>query len=163
MSDTQALRQGERAVDLPPPADATLRFIGAIRTPWPRREDCPRQGDPDNGPECRIVVDPAWRPALQGLEEHDRIEVYYWMHQSRRDLVAQSPRDDGQTLGTFSIRSPIRPNPIATSIVRLLRIEDGTLVVRGLDCMDGTPLVDLKPERKSFCLRAGGAQIPSEG
>ncbi|MCZ7676066.1 MAG: tRNA (N6-threonylcarbamoyladenosine(37)-N6)-methyltransferase TrmO [Roseovarius sp.] len=149
MSDTQALRPGEQAVDLPSAADAALRFIGTIRTPWTRREDCPRQGDPD-GPECRIVIDPVWHPALKGLDAHDRVEVLYWLHESRRDLVAQSPRSDGETLGTFAIRSPIRPNPIATSIVRLLRIEDGTLVVQGLDCLDGTPLVDIKPDRRSF-------------
>ncbi|MCZ7677169.1 MAG: tRNA (N6-threonylcarbamoyladenosine(37)-N6)-methyltransferase TrmO [Roseovarius sp.] len=155
MTGAQPLRPGEVAVDLPAAGDAALRFIGTIRTPWARREDCPRQGDAEAGPECRIVLDPVWHPALKGLEAHDLVEVFYWMHQSRRDLVAQSPRGDGKTLGTFAIRSPIRPNPISTSVVKLLRIEDGTLVVRGLDCVDGTPLVDLKPDRSSFRPKPG--------
>ena len=68
----------------------------------------------------------------------------------RRDLVRQSPRNDGIARGTFSLRTPARPNPIGTQIVRLLRVEGATLVVRGLDCGDGTPLIDVKPERGSF-------------
>jgi tRNA (Thr-GGU) A37 N-methylase len=52
--------------------------------------------------------------------------------------------------GTFSIRSPVRPNPIGTSIVLLDRIEGNRLFVRGLDCLDGTPLLDLKPDRSLF-------------
>jgi tRNA (adenine37-N6)-methyltransferase len=76
--------------------------------------------------------------------------VLYWLHRSRRDLVLQSPRDDGATRGTFALRSPVRPNPIGTSLVELLRIEGFTLFVRGLDCLDGTPLIDLKPDRCLF-------------
>ena len=68
----------------------------------------------------------------------------------RRDLVHQSPRNDGATRGTFSLRSPVRPNPIGTSIVALLSVEGSTLLVRGLDCVDGTPLIDIKPDRCLF-------------
>lgn len=68
------------------------------------------------------------------------------MDRARRDLVLQSPAHDGTTRGTFALRSPNRPNPIASSIVRLIAIEGTTLVVRGLDCLDGTPVVDVKPE-----------------
>ncbi|PKP63675.1 MAG: tRNA (N6-threonylcarbamoyladenosine(37)-N6)-methyltransferase TrmO, partial [Alphaproteobacteria bacterium HGW-Alphaproteobacteria-8] len=64
----------------------------------------------------------------------------------RRDLVRQSPRRDGATVGTFALRSPVRPNPIASSVVTLVAVEGDTLVVRGLDCVDGTPLIDIKPE-----------------
>ena len=84
------------------------------------------------------------------MEAFDRIEVLYWLHLSRRDLVWQSPRNDGDTRGTFSLRSPVRPNPIATSIVTLDRLEGSTLFVRGLDCLNGTPLLDLKPDRSLF-------------
>src|SRR3546814_15724659 len=69
------------------------------------------------------------------------------MHRSRRDLVRQSPASDGRTRGTFTLRSPLRPNPIAASIVRLEGVEGTTLLVRGLDCVDGTPLPDVKPGR----------------
>jgi tRNA (Thr-GGU) A37 N-methylase len=67
------------------------------------------------------------------------------MDQARRDIVRQSPKSDGNTRGTFSLRSPVRPNPIASSVVRLVGREDSALLVRGLDCLDGTPLIDIKP------------------
>lgn len=89
-------------------------------------------------------------PALQGLEAYSRIEVLYWLHLSRRDLVLQSPANDGEVRGTFSLRSPARPNPIGTAIALLQRIDGGTLYVRGLDCIDKTPLVDLKPDGTLF-------------
>jgi tRNA-Thr(GGU) m(6)t(6)A37 methyltransferase TsaA len=153
MADLSDLRPNEQAVDLSPPSDATLRFIGAIQTPWRSREDCPRQGRLD-GPECRLVIDPVWHNALRGLEEYRMIEVLYWLDRSRRDMILQSPKSDGQTVGTFALRSPVRPNPIGTSLVTLERIEAGTLFVRGLDCLDGTPLIDIKPDRCAFTPKA---------
>lgn len=146
MTTDSDIRPNERAVDPGEANDAQLRFIGTIRTPWPDRDACPRQGSED-GPECRLVVDPIWHPALEGLEPGGTIQVLYWLDRARRDLVTQSPRRDGRTTGTFSLRSPVRPNPIGSSVVRLVRVEDGEVVVRGLDCIDGTPLLDIKPER----------------
>ncbi|MNT84644.1 S-adenosyl-L-methionine-binding protein [compost metagenome] len=64
--------------------------------------------------------------------------------------MLQSPGNNGETHGTFALRSPVRPNPIGTSIVKLEAIEDNVLLVRGLDCLDGTPLIDLKPDRTLF-------------
>ncbi|WHZ36481.1 tRNA (N6-threonylcarbamoyladenosine(37)-N6)-methyltransferase TrmO [Sagittula sp. MA-2] len=147
------IRAGEATVADAPADDARLTFIGRIRTPWTDRRDCPRQGSED-GPECTLVVDEAWHPALAGLEAYATIEVLYWLDRSRRDLLTQSPRADGTTLGTFALRSPVRPNPIGTSIVRLDGIEHGTLTVRGLDCLDGTPLLDIKPDRALFIPKA---------
>lgn len=149
------LRPGERAVAAPAPTDASLTFVGVIRTPWTDRAQCPRQGSPD-GPVCVIEVFPPWVEALDGVDGRERLEVLYWLHESRRDLVAQSPRG-GVVRGTFSIRSPVRPNPIGTAIVRLVRLEGAILHVRGLDCLDGTPLLDLKPDRSLF-----GAPAPDE-
>ena len=143
------IRPGEVAVEPPPPTGAGLVFIGRIHTPWTDRLACPRQGRLD-GPTCRIEVFEPWVAALDGIAEFERLGVLYWLHQSRRDLVRQSPRDDGATRGTFSLRSPVRPNPIGTQIVRLVRVEGGSVFVRGLDCLDGTPLIDLKPDRCAF-------------
>ncbi|MEF2072993.1 tRNA (N6-threonylcarbamoyladenosine(37)-N6)-methyltransferase TrmO [Consotaella aegiceratis] len=143
------VRPGERTVAAPPPTDAGLVFIGRIRTPWQDRMDCPRRGR-DDGPICRVEVFDLWRDALKDVAGYGRLEVLYWLHQSRRDLVWQSPRNDGETRGTFALRSPVRPNPIGTSVVHLERIEGTTLFVRGLDCLDGTPLIDLKPAREEF-------------
>jgi tRNA (adenine37-N6)-methyltransferase len=149
MSDATAegegtLRPGEIAVAPPSRPDAGLFFIGIIHTPWPTRRDCPRRGDV-NGPVCTIVVEERWRPALTGLAGHPRLQLLYWMHQARRDLVQQAPAHLGRITGTFALRSPVRPNPIASSIVELVEVEGGTLRVRGLDCLDGTPLIDIKP------------------
>lgn len=143
------IRPGERVVEPPPPTDAGLVFIGRIRTPWTSRMATPRQGRRD-GPVCRIEIFDPWVEALQDIEEFEELEVLYWLNLSRRDLVLQSPARDGTTRGTFSIRSPARPNPIGTSIVGLVAREENTLLVRGMDCLDGTPLLDLKPERTRF-------------
>jgi len=143
------IRAGEIAVAAPEPRDAGLVFIGRIHTPWQERLDCPRQGRHD-GPVCRIEIFEPWVAALKGVEKFAQLEVLYWLDQSRRDLVAQSPKSNGETHGTFSLRSPVRPNPIATSIVKFEKIEGNSVYVRGLDCLDGTPLVDLKPDRCLF-------------
>jgi tRNA-Thr(GGU) m(6)t(6)A37 methyltransferase TsaA len=143
------IRKAEVAVDLPAPSDAGLVFIGRIRTPWTSRLTAPRQGRAD-GPVCRIEIFDPWLPALKGLESYSRVEVLYWLHLSRRDLVLQSPANDGTVRGTFALRSPVRPNPIGTSIAALVGIEGATVLVRGLDCLDETPLLDLKPDRTLF-------------
>ncbi len=149
MVQASGLREGELAVETPPPRDAGLVFIGRIRTPWTSREDTPRQGSHD-GPVCRLEIFEPWVPALKGVDFYSNLEVIYWLHQSRRDLVLQSPKDNRSTRGTFSLRSPQRPNPIGTSIVKLVRVEGNTVLVRGLDCLDDTPLIDLKPDRCEF-------------
>ena len=97
------IRDGEVAVTPPSPDDAGLVFIGRIHTPWTSRMEAPRQGRTD-GPICRIEVFEPWVKALEGLAHYKRIEVLYWLHMSRRDLVMQSPRSDGAVRGTFSLR-----------------------------------------------------------
>ena len=80
-----------------------------------------------------------------GIEAHQRLEVLYWMHLARRDLTLQNPKTRGELFGTFALRSPMRFNPIASSVVTLIRLEPSALVVRGLDCVDGTPVIDIRP------------------
>ncbi len=143
------IRASERAVEMPATTDAGLVFIGRIRTPWQSRLVCPRQGRPD-GPVCRIELFEPWVRALDGITAYERLEVLYWLHLSRRDLVRQSPANDGNARGTFSLRTPVRPNPIGTSIATLVAQEGATLLVRGLDCLDDTPLLDIKPDRTLF-------------
>jgi tRNA (adenine37-N6)-methyltransferase len=155
---TQPIRDHEIAVEAPLPADATLAFIGRIETPWPRREDCPRRGRLD-GPDCTLVVDPPWDQALDGIEGFGMLDVLYWLHHSRRDLVRQNPAHADRPRGTFALRSPIRPNPIGLSRVRLIGREGNRLVVRGLDCVNGTPLLDIKPET---CPGAAPHESPHE-
>jgi tRNA-methyltransferase O len=92
---------------------------------------------------ARVIGERRLKLAAGGGAAHARD---YWMHHARRDLVLQTPSGAGHTTGTFALRSPVRPNPIASSIVELVAIDGTTLQVRGLDCLDGTPLIDLKPE-----------------
>jgi tRNA-Thr(GGU) m(6)t(6)A37 methyltransferase TsaA len=141
---SSGLREGEVAVDLPEHFDASLYFIGRIHTPWKSRDDCPKNGR-ESDVVCTVVLDPRWAAGLQGLESVSHVLVLYWMDKARRDLVVQSPRHYAEKRGTFALRSPVRPNPIAASVVRLVRIEGNTLSVVGLDCMDDTPLLDIKP------------------
>ena len=143
------IREGEQAVEMPETDDAGLVFIGRIRTPWTDRLSCPRQGRAD-GPTCRIEVFAPWDKGLDSIAEFARLEVLYWLHESRRDLALQAPKSDGNARGVFSLRTPVRPNPIGTSIVQLVKVEGPVLLVRGLDCLDGTPLIDLKPDRTLF-------------
>jgi len=145
---TGGIRTGEKCIAVPEGFDAQIVFIGRIRTPWRVRAECPRQGDPDNGPDCILEIAPHWAEALTGIAGNARLQLLYWMDQARRDLVLQVPRS-GVPTGTFALRSPARPNPIASSFVRLIGVEGTRLIVRGLDCVDGTALVDLKPEHRA--------------
>lgn len=147
VSPLSQMRPGEIAVSLSGAGDASVYFIGRIRTPWLLRADCPKRGDAISGPLCRLEIVEPWLPAIEGVDNHERLQVLYWMHLARRDLVRQSPRSDGRTTGTFALRSPVRPNPIASAIVNFVRREGNVIVVRGLDCVDQTPLIDIKPER----------------
>ena len=137
-------REGEIAVELPARFDASLYFIGRIHTPWKRREDCPKNPRETNE-ECTIVLDSGWIEGLRGLENYSHVVVLYWMDRARRDLIFQAPRHASEGRGTFALRSPVRPNPIAISVARLVRIDGNALTVVGIDCLDDTPLLDIKP------------------
>jgi tRNA-Thr(GGU) m(6)t(6)A37 methyltransferase TsaA len=138
------IREGEVAVPLPGKADAGVYFIGAIRTPWKRREECPKNAR-ESDAVCTIEVDPRFAAGLRGVDSCSHLLLLYWMDRSRRDLVLQAPRHYGDLHGTFSLRSPARPNPIAASVVALREVCGNRLAVVGLDCLDGTPLIDIKP------------------
>ena len=142
--DDFGIRDGETAIALPDRFDASLYFIGRIRTPWTRRDDCPKNAR-ESEAVCTLVVDPRWTQALTGVESCSHMVVLYWIHRSRRDLLLQAPRHYAVGRGTFALRSPARPNPIAMSVVRLLRVDGNRLSVVGLDCLDDTPLLDIKP------------------
>ena len=80
-----------------------------------------------------------------------------WLDRARRDLLVQAPRHREAPAGVFSIRSPVRPNPIGLHVVRIISCDagDGLLEVDALDCLDGTPMLDLKPWR-------AGVDVPPE-
>jgi tRNA-Thr(GGU) m(6)t(6)A37 methyltransferase TsaA len=143
-SEDFGIREGEKAVELPAETDAGLYFIGRIRTPWKERKDCPKNAR-ESDAVCTVELDPRFRDGLKDVETCSHLVLLYWMDRAPRNLVLQVPGHYGVQHGTFALRSPARPNPIAMSVVRLLKVEGGTLSVVGLDCLDGTPLIDIKP------------------
>ena len=142
--NTLGIRDGEIATELPKDYDASLYFIGRIRTPWKTREECPKNAR-ESDAVCSLELDARWAEALTDVESCSHLVLLYWMNRSRRDLVLQVPRHYGVGRGTFALRSPARPNPIAMSVVRLVGVEGTKLRVVGLDCLDDTPLLDIKP------------------
>ena len=137
-------RPGERAITLPESSDAQVHFIGRIRTTFKQRSDCPKN---PRGSEATAVVelDERYREGLLGLTGFSHVILLYWMHEARRDLIVQTPGHLGAPRGVFALRSPVRPNPIALAVAELIEIRSDGLVVRYIDCLDGTPLLDIKP------------------
>lgn len=138
------IRPGEKAVELPAQPDAGVYFIGRIHTPWRARKDCPKNARGSDA-VCTVALDPRFADGLKDVGSCSHLVLLYWMDKAPRNLVLQSPAHYGTQRGTFALRSPARPNPIAMSVVKLLGIEGPTLKVVGLDCLDGTPLLDVKP------------------
>jgi tRNA-Thr(GGU) m(6)t(6)A37 methyltransferase TsaA len=126
-----------------------MRFIGRIRTPWTRRADCPKNSreamERGAAGRCTVELDGLYAPGLQGIGGCTHLWVLYWMDRAPRDLIVQAPRHTDAPRGVFALRSPARPNPIAMSAAKLLATDGARLEVLGLDCLDGTPLLDVKP------------------
>ena len=124
-------------------ADLQLIPIGHIETPYRRLEDCPRNIDPA-GPVCRLQLRPEFADGLLGLEPGREILVLYWL-QGERGRLRQTSRRTGVYSGVFALRTPHRPNPVGAGRVRIEAMDETTVTVRGLDCLDGTLLLDIKP------------------
>ncbi len=125
------------------------RVIGAIQTPYRRMEECPSRHNKRDYLPCTVRLAPEYAGGLVGMQAGDRALVLYWLHLARRDMV-QLPARAGvrdKPVGVFSMRTPPRPNPIAVSVVDILAVREGELDVVGLDCLDGTPLLDIKRAR----------------
>ena len=139
-----------------------VRPIGVVRSALKDAADAPKQGAL-TGQEAEIVVDPAYLPAMDGLERRvaqagktvfddsahrrdGKIIVICWMHRADQGRLRVHPRDQEELpeRGVFSTRSPHRPNPVSLHTVTLLSIVGNVLRVRGMDAIDGTPVVDIK-------------------
>ncbi|MGL4323575.1 MAG: tRNA (N6-threonylcarbamoyladenosine(37)-N6)-methyltransferase TrmO [Beijerinckiaceae bacterium] len=142
-------RPGETAMDLPLAPDAGVYFIGRIRTPWTERSQCPKNVHEakERGAlaHAQVDIEPRYALALDGLSAFTHIWLLYWMDRADRHLLLQYPRHLEKPRGTFSLRSPVRPNPIAMAPCELIGMSGRTLTVLGVDCLDGTPLLDIKP------------------
>jgi tRNA-Thr(GGU) m(6)t(6)A37 methyltransferase TsaA len=122
----------------------TLRSIGHIRTPYQTLRECPRNIDPE-GPICELVIDEHFLDGLAGLITGENILVLYWFENVDREVLLQQRRESGCKRGVFALRSPHRPNPIGAATVKIESIVNQCIRVRGMDCLDGTPLLDIKP------------------
>lgn len=146
------LREGEVRLTFDPAlatADASVVFIGRIRSPWTERSLCPHnlREARERGGGGSVLVDAPYRPGLAGLEGASHVILIYWLDRARRDLIIQRPRHARSPRGVFSLRSPVRPNPIGLAVARVteLDIPGGQLQLDAIDCLDGTPLIDIKP------------------
>jgi tRNA-Thr(GGU) m(6)t(6)A37 methyltransferase TsaA len=125
----------------------TVTPIGSIATPWRSIEACPRNGrQPDPAPVCRVRVFEPFLPGLRGLEGMSHLILIYWLDQVKSPQLVFTPPFDTEPRGVFATRGPRRPNPIGLSVVAFDGFDGADqLLVRFLDCVDGTPLLDIKP------------------
>jgi tRNA-Thr(GGU) m(6)t(6)A37 methyltransferase TsaA len=128
-----------------------LVSIGTVSSPLKHRDDAPKQGD-EGAPEARLEIDPAVAEGLVGIAEGDELLVLTWLDRAERDVLRVNPRNDPSRgiQGVFSTRSPDRPNPIGLHRVTVLELDGARLRVSGLEALDGTPIVDLKPLLRSI-------------
>jgi tRNA-Thr(GGU) m(6)t(6)A37 methyltransferase TsaA len=125
--------------------EIVLKPIGYIRSPITDLGKAPRMGS-EASIVGELVVDEAYKDAFLGLQAGQKIVILYWMHFAERDILQVHPRHDlsRPLRGVFSTRSPQRPNPISVDTVEILKVDGTVLQVRGLDALDGTPLIDIK-------------------
>lgn len=145
MTDFKLPRSGEIAITLPHDVDAALYFIGRIRTPWSTTGDCPRNSGARRDVIATIELDERFELGLKDISRLSHLIALYWLDRSRRDLIQQMPSHISEARGVFALRSPVRPNPIGLSVVELVDVDGRNLKVRNIDCVDGTPLIDIKP------------------
>lgn len=121
-----------------------LTAIGVIHSPYKTKEDAPFQGRfAEETVELEIYNE--YAAGLKDIEEVTHLIILYWCDRARRDTLETKTPHGPEVHGVFACRSPSRPNPIAFCVAELLRREGNRLVVRGLDAVDGSPLIDIKP------------------
>jgi tRNA-Thr(GGU) m(6)t(6)A37 methyltransferase TsaA len=123
-----------------------LTPIGRVESPLTDPASAPKQGD-EGAPEAWLSFNPAVLDALDGIEVGDEVIVLTWLDRARRDVLRVHPRDDRSRpqQGVFTTRSQDRPNPIGLHRVEVAAIEGARVLVRNLEAVDGTPIVDVKP------------------
>ena len=123
----------------------SLKAIGVIQSSLKTIQDSPPEGK-HSLQEATLKIFPSYCLALAGMQTLDRIVLFYWLHQADREVLRVYPGGDRtkEMLGVFCNRSPLRPNPIGISTVDVVQVGIDTITVRGLDAIDGTPIVDIK-------------------
>lgn len=126
-----------------------LKPVGIIHSPFKEKKDSPHQGR-YGIEESEIEVFEQYAEALDGIEKYNNLIVLYWLDKSERNLLKVVPVGKTKKRGVFSTRAPARPNPIAFSLVDLLEVKKNKLIVKGLEALDGSFLVDIKPYWKDI-------------
>jgi len=121
-----------------------LNPIGHVSSPYKEKKDAPRQGRLTDT-EAAIVIDDHYLPALFRVEEKKHLFVLCWFDRADRTALRATPPHNPVEHGVFATRSPNRPNPISLSLVDVIDITGNTIRVRGLEALDGTPVLDIKP------------------
>ncbi|GIL28424.1 tRNA (N6-threonylcarbamoyladenosine(37)-N6)-methyltransferase TrmO [Actinocatenispora comari] len=126
--------------------DYLIRPVGRVESPLTRRDQAPRQGD-EGAPDAWLVFEPDLTEAMRDLAVGTDVLVLTWLHRADRGVLAVHPRGDTDrpVTGVFATRSPDRPNPIGLHRVTIRAIDGLRIRVAGLEALDGTPIVDLKP------------------
>jgi len=127
-----------------------IETIGLIHSPYKDIENMPIQPKGAIDVEGIVLLDKRYREGLKDLEGFSHIYLIYLFHKAARTSLTVTPFLDTQERGVFATRSPLRPNHIGLSIVQLLKIEETKLIVKGVDVLDETPLLDIKPYVKNF-------------
>ena len=135
-------------------AEYVLRPVGRVESSLQSRSDAPNQED-EGAPDCTIALEPEYATAARDVTAGSELLVLTWLDRARRDVLRVHPRDDPARplTGVFATRSPDRPNPIGLHRVTVLAVDGTRLRVRGLEALDGTPVVDLKPPLGSIAER----------
>jgi tRNA-Thr(GGU) m(6)t(6)A37 methyltransferase TsaA len=129
----------------------TSRPIGFVSSPYTETRQIPKGPGAKHDAEGVLKILPEFEPGLFDVDGFSHLYVIWEFDRSEDyDLVAHPPADDGRPHGIFATRSPRRPNPIALTTVELLRREGANLHVRGVDMLDGTPILDIKPYLSSI-------------
>ena len=132
-----------------------IRPIGYVRSPYKEQKDAPRQGR-FSDVISEIVIDDAYLPGLRDVETKKHLIVLSWFDRSDRSTLVATPPSDRVEHGVFATRSPNRPNPIGLCLVDLLGRDGPVLRVRGLDALDNTPVIDIKPYSAEIdCVKDG--------
>lgn len=127
-----------------------FRSIGAIRTPYQTLDEMPVQPVGAAGIAGRIELDPDLAEGLKDLDGFSHIIVLYFFDRAGPMRLTVTPFLDSQPHGLFATRAPTRPNPIGLSVLALEAIDGATLTVAGVDVLDGTPVLDIKPYVPTF-------------
>ncbi|OYT30240.1 MAG: tRNA (N6-threonylcarbamoyladenosine(37)-N6)-methyltransferase TrmO [Thermofilum sp. ex4484_79] len=121
-----------------------LKPIGILRTPYKNTWNTPRQGR-FSKEICEIEVFKEYEKGLEGIEEYSYLIILYWLHKAERNILLTYTSSGEKKCGVFATRSPNRPNPIGLSVVKLVERKRNILKIVGIDAIDGTPLLDIKP------------------